>query len=91
MCGAGVYLARDKFSWLQEVIPSNKIEDGYDDQLTVNHDYKKNVEIHGRSVRYCMIPYNVTRDKDDFKEEEASKVGLWHNMEDFYYEECMKD
>jgi hypothetical protein len=36
MFGAGIYLAREKLSFLRSVIKAKSIEDGYDDSLTVN-------------------------------------------------------
>ena len=34
--GAGMNIVREKISWLKRFIKANKIEDGYDDSLTVN-------------------------------------------------------
>jgi hypothetical protein len=52
MLGAGVYYARDRITCLQSIIRANHVEDGYDDALTVNQGFAKQLRIVGRQKQY---------------------------------------
>lgn len=55
MGGAGMNIVREKVSCLKRIIRANKIEDGYDDSLTVNTHFTDKIKvINSRKSIYQM-------------------------------------